>query len=416
MLPLLMPRVISFIVLIAIVLLATAFFFQVMVQFILPLFLAAVIVVIFRPLHEWMVGKCGDHPRIAAGLTTLAILFVVLLPFCGMLWNAYSEGTQIVIQFKELPSDQLWESVQQRAEKPVTWLEEIGFDRVKQQELLNSGIEKLRELALPLVLGGMRLVFGIVVSVAIMVLAVYYFFADGPIMIRTIMRLSPLDDRYELQLLDQFGRISRSVVVATLLSAFVQGLLAGVGYYFAGIGPVFFMTGLTMLLAIVPFVGAASVWIPTCLWIFLFGTGDLFSAGRPTAAIVLAIYCATIVSLADNIIKPFVLHGRSNLHPLVALLSILGGAQVLGPIGILVGPMLVAFLQALLEMLQREMATFDRNVEGTSKSLTSQSVTAPTDMAKPPTDQQQSSKPEPLARSVAGSRKRRGGQRKRKRS
>ncbi|MEM8866172.1 MAG: AI-2E family transporter, partial [Planctomycetota bacterium] len=62
-----------------------------------------------------------------------------------------------------------------------------------------------------------------------------------------------------------------------------------------------------------------------------------------------------VVSNIDNVIKPFVLHGQSNLHPLLALLSVLGGVSVLGPVGILVGPMLVAFLQALLNMLRKEL-------------------------------------------------------------
>ena len=61
------------------------------------------------------------------------------------------------------------------------------------------------------------------------------------------------------------------------------------------------------------------------------------------------------MSAIDNVIKPLVLHGQSNLHPLVALISILGGVQTLGPIGILVGPMLVAFIQALLNMVNKEL-------------------------------------------------------------
>ena len=65
------------------------------------------------------------------------------------------------------------------------------------------------------------------------------------------------------------------------------------------------------------------------------------------AAIVLAVYGGAVVSVIDNVIKPMVLHGRSNLHPLLALLSILGGVKVLGPIGIFVGPMVVTFLYAL---------------------------------------------------------------------
>jgi hypothetical protein len=76
-------------------------------------------------------------------------------------------------------------------------------------------------------------------------------------------------------------------------------------------------------------------------------------------ALALAIYSAIIVSGIDNVIKPLVLHGQANLHPLLALLSILGGIQVLGPVGILVGPMLVSFLQALLAMFRRELERWD---------------------------------------------------------
>ena len=66
-----------------------------------------------------------------------------------------------------------------------------------------------------------------------------------------------------------------------------------------------------------------------------------------------------MVSQSDNVIKPLMLRGRSNVHPLLALLSILGSVQVMGAIGILVGPMLVVFLQTLLKLLHREITTID---------------------------------------------------------
>lgn len=73
----------------------------------------------------------------------------------------------------------------------------------------------------------------------------------------------------------------------------------------------------------------------------------------------LAIWGAAVVSTIDNLIKPLILHGQSNIHPLFALLSVLGGGSALGPIGILVGPMVVAFLQTLLTILQRELRELD---------------------------------------------------------
>jgi predicted PurR-regulated permease PerM len=78
------------------------------------------------------------------------------------------------------------------------------------------------------------------------------------------------------------------------------------------------------------------------------------------AALLLGLYGAFIVSLSDNVVKPFVLHGQSQLHPLLALLSILGGVEALGPVGILVGPMIVVFLQVTLNILHRELGQIEQ--------------------------------------------------------
>ena len=98
--------------------------------------------------------------------------------------------------------------------------------------------------------------------------------------------------------------------------------------------------------------GAASVWIPCVLYL---GAVE----ERWYAALFLLLYGAGIVSSIDNVIKMYVLHGRSTMHPLFALLSVLGGVKVFGPIGILVGPMVVVFMQTLLEILNHELAERD---------------------------------------------------------
>ena len=184
-----------------------------------------------------------------------------------------------------------------------------------------------------------RLVF----STVIMVATLFFLFADGPQLLDACIKFLPLEEHYVRELITEFDRASRAVVLATLLSAAAQGLLAGIGYQFVGMGSVFLLTILTAMFAMVPFLGAASVWVAVCLWLY-------FYEGRLSAAIGLAIYGTLVVSMIDNIIKPWVLHGQSNLHPLLALLSILGGVQALGPIGILVGPMSVVFLQVLVRI------------------------------------------------------------------
>jgi predicted PurR-regulated permease PerM len=86
----------------------------------------------------------------------------------------------------------------------------------------------------------------------------------------------------------------------------------------------------------------------------------LFFADKPTTAILLLAWSGVVVIACDNILKTMVLHGQSKLHPLLALLSVLGGVQVLGPLGIFFGPMAVSFLQAGLTMLNTELRALPR--------------------------------------------------------
>jgi len=448
-------RFVSFAALLAIVIFIGILFFQVMIIFLVPIFLAAVLVVIFRPAHLWIVHRLAGRERLAAGLTTVFILVVVLLPMGLIMGRAAGEGWSLV---KQLNRDQLetrldmvrkqldldlreehsateqigaalktlgedgeaqptpdevetrlaeaangnailraWAATREadasaelnqlldalaghlarlKAAEPASpdylreWsLAETAFANVKYEVEGNWAKSSLRTIANPtgdqietatkdLRDWGERLLAPAAVRIfpflgkavfggLIVIASLYYFLADGPAMLEAMLRLSPLNSVYVKELLAEFGKISRAVVVATLLSALTQGILAGIGFKIAGVEAVFLLTVLTMVGAMVPFVGAAAIWIPTSLWLFL--------DGHPAAAGGLALYGLLIVSTSDNIIKPLVLHGQSNLHPLLALLSVLGGVAALGPIGIFVGPMAVVFLQVVLQMLNAEM-------------------------------------------------------------
>lgn len=361
-----MPRVVSFIVLLAIVLLVGAVFFQVMAQFLVPLFLACVLLVIFQPLHAWMLSRLPTHPRIAALSTTCVIMLVVLVPSLYLGWKSYEECRSVyqvlsadVANGAEGRSQQLASRLSQGADKVLQKYEQWTGNKLD----IESQVKEASSMLGKAVLGAVGVAFRVLFGLAIMMISLYYFLADGPGMVRALMQLSPLDENYETELLEKFGSISRSVVLATLLSAVVQGLAAGIGYWFVlpSSAPVFLLMALTMVMAIVPFIGAAGVWVPTCLGLLMLG-GET-PGSHWLAATGLALYCAIFVSLVDNVVKPYVLHGQANLHPLLALLSILGGVQVLGPVGILVGPMLVSFLQALLNMLHKELENFGKSPE-----------------------------------------------------
>ncbi len=462
-----LSRILSVVMLILGIIAVGALFYKVMASFFVPLFLAALLVVIFRPVHAWIYHRLGNRPRLASLGTTLSILLVVLLPIILVISVATSQFTSLVshVNYDDLRSalDRAREQVGISLEHPEQFrrldaltdsldepeegensissqqvianideaLELVKFlqreepgppsadanaaiaeESLKQfraavlqqdQEPSDEVIGKLKSeellhrqsVATPAAirlwmrekLGGtfrsqMRLLANpsaedfkkllgkgrevlqprfvsvtsatgsylvqIVIGLIVMVIAVYFFLVDGSTMIHTLMRLSPLDDSYEERLLLEFDRISRAIVLASVLSALVQGLLSAIAFWFLGFDSIILLFLITSLMALVPFLGAASVWVPCAIYL---GAVDQ----RWSAAIGLAIYGATIVSSIDNVIKMYVLHGRSTLHPLFALLSVLGGVKVFGPIGILIGPMVVVFLQTLLEILNHEL-------------------------------------------------------------
>jgi predicted PurR-regulated permease PerM len=470
-----MTRIVSFFVLIGIIVVIGFLFFRVMAPFLLPLFLAALLVVIFHPTHLWLVERCKGRQRLASALTTTLVLLIVLLPLLGITIMAAAEGSAMIarqnpgelrdkighardrIELLRMPQarqlraventlsllvanadrfppessrpmiditldnlnqlrsqyvvttattapafdtvNELLQQARQEGDQALTPAEyrktvrsaasefhELKLDLLGGEfqawikELANPTGEELQESVRTLLdntkgtlfsIGGRTtaLVGRLAIGLVIMAVAMYFFLHDGPGMIETVMRLSPLDDRYEHELLVDFANVSRAVVIATLLSAAVQGLLAGFGYYLAGFQSVVLLMLLTGMLAMVPFVGAAAVWGPAVLWLY-------FIDERTGAALLLALYGVAVVSSIDNLIKPVVLHGKSRLHPLLALLSVLGGVNALGPIGILVGPMIVAFLQTLLNILHRELSQFDRERRAAAATAAAAATTA----------------------------------------
>lgn len=238
------------------------------------------------------------------------------------------------------------------------WLAEWANPTDEQVEQLRRTIMTTAGPVLSLGGDTIVLIVKLIAGLLIMMVALFFMLAEGARMLDGLVRVSPLNEQHVRELVAEFDRACRAIVSATLLSALAQGVLAGVGFYVCGLrGSVALLMLLTMVLALVPFTGAAAVWIPVSLYLY-------FYQGATWAAVGLAIYGAIIISGADNVIKPLVLHGQSNLHPLLALLSVIGGIGALGPVGILVGPMVVVFLIVLMRLVHRELSQLDRSSWG----------------------------------------------------
>ena len=185
------------------------------------------------------------------------------------------------------------------------------------------------------------------IGLVVMALALYYLFADGHKLAEEAQRLSPLEDEEGLTLYSQFENICRGVVLSSVVAAVVQGILAGIGFAIVGVQRIWLLAIVTMFSSLIPFLGAAAVWI--CVVVVL-----LFEQ-RFWTAMFLGIYGTFVVSASDNLIKAYVIGDRARMHPFIVLVTVLGALQLVGLWGIFVGPMTAAFFYALLNILRSRL-------------------------------------------------------------
>lgn len=190
---------------------------------------------------------------------------------------------------------------------------------------------------------------GLVLKLLLMVFLMFYFFRDGPEILRSLRAQVPLDQESQERVLEAFRAVTRSILRGTILTSLAQGAVATVTYALLGL-PAIFWGALTTLAALLPAIGTGIVTVPIAL-VFALG-------GEWTKAAVMGAVAAFVAAL-DNVLRPILVEGELRLHPVWILLSVLGGVSVFGVLGLVIGPMVVVLLRTLLELLLARERRYD---------------------------------------------------------
>lgn len=186
-------------------------------------------------------------------------------------------------------------------------------------------------------------VFTTLMSIAIMFVTQYFVYTESSRLRRVVTELSPMSQADTDRVLTTLRDNTSAAVLGGLLVALIQGFLGGVGFLIVGVdAPV--LWGLVMaLFSLLPFGGAAFVWIPVAL--FRFGTGQIGSG------IFLVLWGMVVVGLVDNLLRPWILRrSGSQVHPMLLFFGILSGIGLFGMSGIVFGPLLIALLVTAAEI------------------------------------------------------------------
>ncbi len=175
----------------------------------------------------------------------------------------------------------------------------------------------------------------------------FYFFKDGPRILRSAQQALAVDLAYQTKVIEKFKLVSIGMLRGILATALLQGVVAGIAFVFLGL-PAFLFGSLVALCALVPIAGTGLVTVPVTIYFLVNPQGDHY--GHAVAAAVVVVLIASL----DNIVRPLLIEGDLKLHPVWILLSILGGVGCFGVLGLILGPMVVVLLRTVLALVTEE--------------------------------------------------------------
>jgi predicted PurR-regulated permease PerM len=323
---------------------------RIMQPFVAPVLWAGLLAFMLFPVNRRLRAVLrGRHAQAATLLTIGAVLMIVMpLISLGILFGRQASDLVAVLQSSaaahqiQTPTDVM--QLPQVA-RFLAWVESsLPVDAAQLRDSVISAGQQVVQTALALGGSLFASVIGAVVAVVLSLFLLFFFLRDGESMVTRAMAVVPLDDRRKDQLLQHLANVIQGIVLGSLATAIAQGTLVGIGFGLTGLPSPIVFGVLAMAASLIPIIGTTIIWVPGALYLGL--------TGHWGAAIFLAAWSVGLVSMVDNVIRPLFISSRAKITTLPVFIGLLGGIGAFGPIGIFLGPVVIALVLALFEFAE----------------------------------------------------------------
>ncbi|OGQ79901.1 MAG: hypothetical protein A2289_12740 [Deltaproteobacteria bacterium RIFOXYA12_FULL_58_15] len=322
------------------------------------LFVAAVFAGALNPICNRLDDRLKGRRSLAAGLLTLGVVLLVFIPL-ALIGTVVIKETLDGVRFVRQVIDE------GKLTDLIAYLP--GFVQESATEIATGLREQLKELLTGIHAGqaaaAVQQFFaaasGALVQTVLMLVGLFFLLVEGRKLMVWLRGVSPLPSGQLEELLADFRKVSKAVLLSSVVTAAVQSTVAFIGYLVTGVPHPFFFGMLTFMAAFIP-VGAATL-------IGLLLSGFLFATGHPWAGSILAGWSVLFVGLVDNIVKPWVMKSGVDLHGAVIFFALLGGLSLFGVTGLIAGPLIVSFFLAMIRMNRGLISSEDQATETTAK-------------------------------------------------
>lgn len=316
--------------------------------FVGAIFWACALSVIFYPLYQWFVSRMPARKNSASMLTLICLVLMVVLPLLAIGASFVAEGVAFYarIQSGEINPASAIDAIKEAFPGIIQSMQSLGIDTDNlKQKLADSAVTVSRFIATSTLAAGQDFA-GLFMNIVMMLYLAFFLLRDGQSLVDLLIKALPLGDERERMLLAKFAEVTRATVKGNLVVAVVQGALGGFIFWFLDLpAPVLWGVVMTFL-SLLPAIGAALVWAPVSLY--------LYATGQTVPATVLLVYGATVIGLADNVLRPILVGRDTKLPDYLVLFSTLGGISLLGINGFVLGPLIAALFLAFWQIFMTE--------------------------------------------------------------
>lgn len=307
--------------------------------FISALAWAIALAVVAFPVHRWLSNHIRRAP-LAAALAVLLVAGVVVVPAIFIGRHIAIEAAAGVEKIRPTFTPEGWRTLSERSPRLAGLLERLEA-QVDMRQAIERAASGISAGAVSFVRGSVRSI----IDLLIIFFVLFYLFRDSGRAVEAVRSLLPLSRKEADHVLGEVANTIHATMVGTLVIAAIQGTLGGLMFWWLGL-PAPILWGVVMgLLAIVPVLGAFVVWIPAAIFLAI--------QGQWGKAIILTVWGAVVIGLVDNLLYPMLVGKKLKLHTIPVFFAIVGGILLFGAAGIIIGPVVLAFTVALVDVWRR---------------------------------------------------------------
>jgi predicted PurR-regulated permease PerM len=318
--------------------------------FVQPIFWAVALAIVFFPLNEFLTTRLKGRNALAAGLSVIIILLIVVLPVTALVAAVAQEAAALYdrIRTNEINVSGTIDWIEEALPLLTSAAESLRIDTERIQSQLSSSAVTISQFVAQRAVSIGQDTIRIAVYFFLMLYLLFFFMRDGKLIIRGLVRALPFGDERERHLLERFAQVSRATIKGTLVVGIVQGTIGGITFALLGIGAPVLWGVVMAVFSIIPAIGPAIVWLPAA--IILIANQSIWQG------IVLILIGAVVIGLADNLLRPLLVGRDTRMPDYLILLSTLGGLTAFGISGFVLGPIIAAFFLSVWEMAVDEYA------------------------------------------------------------